>query len=58
MRRRRRELARARIEAREEIEMLGDAERFVFHRAAEMNLAETAFLEPRRKEIEARLKPI
>ena len=39
MRRRRRELARARIEAREEIEMLGDAERFVFHRAAEMNLA-------------------
>lgn len=28
-----------RIEAREEIEMLGDAERFVFHRAAEMDLA-------------------
>jgi hypothetical protein len=28
-----------RIEAREEIEMLGDAERFVFHRAAEMDLS-------------------
>jgi hypothetical protein len=28
-----------RIEAREEIEMLGDADRFVFHRAAEMDLA-------------------
>jgi hypothetical protein len=28
-----------RIEAREEIEMLGDRDRFVFHRAAEMDLA-------------------
>jgi hypothetical protein len=29
-----------RIEAREELEMLGDADRFVFHRAAEMDPAE------------------
>ena len=44
-------MARPRIELRERIQLLGDAERFVFHRAAEMKLDDAkAFVAQVRRE--------